>query len=37
MQAAVNAEMQVAANTEKTEAAFIGGSEDNKLKIGWAG
>ena len=37
MQAAVNAEMQVAANTETTVAAVIGGSEDNRLKMGCAG
>ena len=37
MQAAVNAEMQVAAKTETAEAEDTGGSEDNRLKMGCAG
>ena len=37
MQAAVKAEMQVAANTEKTVAAVIVRVDDNRLKMGCAG
>ena len=37
MQAAVNAEMQVAANTETTVAVVIDRSEDNRLMMGCAG
>ena len=37
MQAAVNAEMQVAANTETRVAAVIVGVEDNRRKMGCAG